>query len=41
LSGAGSAEKLMKTFNHYDFPATLFVIFCPGGIDFVGGYSYY
>jgi len=31
----------MKTFNKVDIPCQLFVIFCTGGIDFVGGYSYY
>jgi len=41
LAFAGSAKGLMKAFNHYGFDATLFVIFCTGGIDFVGGYSYY
>ncbi len=41
LSFAGSAKKLVKTFNKQDIPMTLFVIFTPGGVDFVGGYSYY
>lgn len=31
----------MKTFNKRALPASLFVIFTSGGIDFVGGYSYY
>ena len=39
--GGGSAEKLIKIFNKIDVPAQLFVIFTPGGIDFVGGYAYY
>ena len=39
--GGGSAEKLMKTFNKIDITVQLFIIFTPGGIDFVGGYSYY
>ena len=38
---SGASKNLIKTFNKHDFPATLFVIFCTGGIDFVGGYSYY
>lgn len=38
---AGTAKNLLKTFNKHDFPATMFVIFCTGGIDFVGGYAYY
>ena len=41
LMGAGASEKIMKTFNRIDIPMTLFIIFTPGGIDFVGGYSYY
>ena len=39
--GGGSAEKLIKTFNKIDVPVQLFIIFTPGGIDFVGGYAYY
>lgn len=38
---AGPAKNYIKTFNKFDFPVTLFLIFCTGGIDFVGGYSYY
>ena len=38
---SGMAKKILKTFNKESCPATLFVIFCTGGIDFVGGYSYY
>jgi len=38
--GSGSSEKLMKTFNKIDVPVQLFIIFTPGGIDFVGGYTY-
>jgi hypothetical protein len=38
---SGMAKNLLKTFNKVSFPATLFIIFCTGGIDFVGGYSYY
>eukprot|EP00350_Pseudokeronopsis_sp_OXSARD2_P011601 CAMPEP_0170544446 /NCGR_PEP_ID=MMETSP0211-20121228/3208_1 /TAXON_ID=311385 /ORGANISM="Pseudokeronopsis sp., Strain OXSARD2" /LENGTH=268 /DNA_ID=CAMNT_0010848103 /DNA_START=56 /DNA_END=860 /DNA_ORIENTATION=- len=41
LEGAGAAQKLVKTFNRHDIPMTLFVIFCTGGVDFVGGFSYY
>ena len=41
LLGAGLAKGLMKAFNKKGINATLFVIFTPGGIDFVGGYSYY
>jgi hypothetical protein len=41
LMMAGLAKGLIKTFNKKDVKATLFVIFTPGGIDFVGGYSYY
>lgn len=38
---AGSSKSLVKTFNKLDVPVTLLIIFCSGGIDFVGGYSYY
>ena len=41
LMMAGSAKGLIKAFNKLDIPASLFVIFTSGGIDFVGGYSYY
>lgn len=41
LMGSGLAKGLMKTFNKKSVNASLFVIFTPGGIDFVGGYSYY
>jgi len=39
--GSGLAKGLLKTFNKRDIKASLFVIFTSGGIDFVGGYSYY
>ena len=32
---------MLKSFNYHEIPATLLVIFCPGGLDFVGGYTYY
>jgi hypothetical protein len=38
---SGTAKKLLKTFNRTDIPTTMFVIFCNGGIDFVGGFTYY
>lgn len=38
---AGAAQKLLKAFNKVDIPTTLYVIFTTGGIDFVGGYTYY
>ena len=38
---AGSAKGLMKAFNRHDIKCTLYVIFTSGGVDFVGGYSYY
>ena len=38
---AGQAKGLMKSFNKKGINASLFVIFTSGGIDFVGGYSYY
>merc|ERR1719158_920459 len=41
LSFAGWADRLMKSFNRMEKPVIMFTIFCPGGIDFVGGYNYY
>jgi len=41
LSAAGWADRLMKSFNRMEKPAIMFVIFCTGGVDFVGGYNYY
>ena len=34
-------KKLMKAFNSVALPVQLYVIFTPGGVDFVGGYTYY
>lgn len=39
--GAGASKKLIKTLNFYDIEAQLFVIFTTGGVDFVGGYTFY
>lgn len=36
-----SAKKLIRLFNKEDIKAHLFVIFTTGGIDFVGGYTFY
>ncbi len=41
LMGSGLAKGLIKTFNKKGVKASLFLIFTPGGIDFVGGYTYY
>jgi hypothetical protein len=41
LMGSGAAKKLIKMFDKTDIPVSLFIIFTPGGIDFVGGYTYY
>ena len=41
LSASGWAARLMKSFNRMDKPAVMFCIFCTGGVDFVGGYSYF
>ena len=38
---AGFAKGLLKAFNRHDVPTTVFIIFTPGGYDFVGGYSYF
>ena len=39
--GEGAGSKLWKIMNKNDIPCSLFVIFTPGGIDFVGGFVYY
>lgn len=39
--GGGQAKALIKTCNKKGIPATLFIIFTSGGIDFVGGFSFY
>jgi hypothetical protein len=41
LGAAGWAGRLMKAFNRVDIPVAMFVIFCTGGVDFVGGYTYF
>ena len=41
LAFSGMSRSFMRCFNRQDIEASLFVIFCPGGVDFVGGYSYY
>ena len=41
LMMGGSSKGLIKIFNKLDLPTSLFIIFTSGGIDFVGGYSYY
>lgn len=38
---AGGGTKMMKIFNREDIPVSMFIIFCTGGVDFVGGYSYF
>jgi hypothetical protein len=38
---AGQAKQLTRLFYKAKVPASLFVIFTSGGIDFVGGYSLY
>lgn len=39
--GSGSAKSLIMLFNKAKIGAHLFTIFTPGGIDFVGGFSFY
>ena len=41
MMGEGAGSKLWKIMNKNDIPCSLFVIFTPGGIDFVGGFVYY
>lgn len=41
MMGAGASAKLMKAFNKVDVPVQLYIIFTPGSVDFVGGYTYY
>lgn len=40
-AGGGVARKLLMGLNKVDVPAQLYFIFTSGGIDFVGGYTYY
>ena len=40
LCGAGWAGRLMKAFNREEIPVIMFSIFCTGGVDFVGGYTF-
>ena len=30
----------MKAFNREEIPVIMFSVFCTGGVDFVGGYTY-
>jgi len=41
MMGTGAAKKLMKAFNMVEIPVQMYIIFTPGGVDFVGGYTYY
>ena len=41
LAGAGWGKRLLKSFNKTDMRVCLYTIFCTGGVDFVGGFSYY
>jgi len=41
MMGEGAGSKLWKIMNKNDISCSLFVIFTPGGIDFVGGFVYY
>ena len=41
LMGSGAAKKLMKLFNNIELPVQLYIQFTPGGVDFVGAYTYY
>ena len=38
--GTGAAKKLIKAFNMVGIPVQCYIIFTPGGVDFVGGYTY-
>ena len=40
LCGDGWAGRLMKAFNREEIPVIMFSVFCTGGVDFVGGYTY-
>lgn len=41
LAGAGWGKRLLKSFNRHDIKCTLYVMFCTGGFDFVGGFTFY
>ena len=41
MTGEGWAPRLLKAFNKTSISTVMFVIFCTGGIDFVGGFVLY
>jgi hypothetical protein len=41
MIGEGWASRLFKAFNKTSIQTSMFVIFTPSRIDFVGGYVYY
>jgi len=41
VMGGGVARKLMMGLNKVNIPTQLYFIFTSGGVDFVGGYTYY
>jgi hypothetical protein len=40
-AGGGVARKLLMGLNKVNIPTQLYFIFTSGGVDFVGGYTYY
>merc|ERR1719263_754430 len=41
LAFAGAAKGILKAMNRVEIPTQLFLVFTPGGVDFVGGYTFY
>ena len=38
---AGGAKGILRAMNRTTIPTQLFLVFTPGGVDFVGGYTFY
>jgi hypothetical protein len=38
---AGAAKGILRAMNRTTIPTQLFLVFTPGGVDFVGGYTFY
>ena len=38
LGAGGWAERLFKAFSKIEIPCAVFIVFCQGGFDFVGGF---
>jgi len=41
LGQGGWSARLFKAFDKVEIPCSLFIIFCQGGVDFVGGFVFF